>query len=203
MKYISIDLETTGLDPKECQIIEFGAVLEDTSTLAKIEHLDYCHYYLRYDRLSGSPFALNMNAEIIRRIASLDSQYPLIRPSELGVRFHNWLLNLSLPVLDNGKISINAAGKNFAGFDRRFLEQPEYNFFNVVSILHRTIDPAVFFLKIEDKSVPDMKTCLERAGISKDLSHTAVEDARDVIRLMRVATNNYQKAGSYAEIPID
>jgi DNA polymerase III epsilon subunit-like protein len=29
MKYVSIDLETTGLDEEKCQILEFGAAFED------------------------------------------------------------------------------------------------------------------------------------------------------------------------------
>ena len=33
MRYISIDLETTGLDSENNQIIEFGAVLEDTNNI--------------------------------------------------------------------------------------------------------------------------------------------------------------------------
>ena len=35
MKYCSIDLETTGLNPKTSDIIEFGAVLDDLEKLLK------------------------------------------------------------------------------------------------------------------------------------------------------------------------
>ena len=31
MKYFSIDIETTGLNPETCQVIEFGAVFVNTS----------------------------------------------------------------------------------------------------------------------------------------------------------------------------
>lgn len=36
MKYVSIDIETTGLNPEVHQVIELAAVLEDTENLRPI-----------------------------------------------------------------------------------------------------------------------------------------------------------------------
>ena len=44
MKYISIDLETTGLSSETCEVIEFGAVLDDLTTLQPIESLPKISY---------------------------------------------------------------------------------------------------------------------------------------------------------------
>ena len=39
MKYVSIDIETTGLDPETCQTIQIGAGIEDTNNPLPIEDL--------------------------------------------------------------------------------------------------------------------------------------------------------------------
>ena len=38
-----------------------------------------------------------------------------------------------------------------------------------------------------DTEPPNTKTCMERAGLPGDVAHTAVEDARVVIQLVRLA----------------
>ena len=37
MKYISIDIETTGLDRDLCQVLSIGAVIEDTNNIKPLE----------------------------------------------------------------------------------------------------------------------------------------------------------------------
>jgi len=68
MKYISIDLETTGLDPENCQILTIGAVIEDTNNIKPMEELPTFHAAILHRRIEGSPFAINMNKEIIESI---------------------------------------------------------------------------------------------------------------------------------------
>ena len=45
MKYVSIDIETTGLHEDECDIIEFGAVIDDLRVMAPISKLPVFHCY--------------------------------------------------------------------------------------------------------------------------------------------------------------
>ena len=40
---------------------------------------------------------------------------------------------------------------------------------------------------IEDERLPDLLTCKERAGIKGKVTHKAIEDAWDVIELLRYA----------------
>ncbi len=68
MKYISIDLETTGLDPENCQILTIGAVIEDTNNIKPMEDLPTFHAAILHRRIEGSPYAINMNKEIIESI---------------------------------------------------------------------------------------------------------------------------------------
>ena len=53
MPYVSIDIETTGLDPETCQILEIGAVF-DNWTLP-IRDLPTFHCYVVHKQIVGSP----------------------------------------------------------------------------------------------------------------------------------------------------
>ena len=62
--YVSIDIETTGLDWRTCQIIEIGAVIDDFKTA--IVDLPTFRCYVDQGLFYGEPFALSMHAEIFR-----------------------------------------------------------------------------------------------------------------------------------------
>lgn len=70
MKYVSMDLETTGLDPMRCQILECGALIADTSgnIYAKL------HLYVHNKTVYGEPYALTTNAHILDKIEEARKQ---------------------------------------------------------------------------------------------------------------------------------
>ena len=70
MKYISIDLETTGLSSEKHQILSFSGILEDTSNVLQYEEIPKFNIYVLREEIAGSPFAINMNSEIIEHIAT-------------------------------------------------------------------------------------------------------------------------------------
>lgn len=80
---------------------------------------------------------------------------------------------------------IDFAGKNFATFDKRFLEALP-NWCKHVIIRPRIIDPAVLFIDWKtDTVVPSLSECKKRAGLESTVTHDAVDDALDVIRVLR------------------
>ena len=181
--YVSIDLETTGLEPSWCQILEFGAVIEDWKS--PTDKLPRFHTYLLHDRIVGDPIALAMNAKIIERIAKRTEGYLYLPPEQLGSVFHNWLRD---ELCEGGQPSsallpVIAAGKNFGSFDRQFLRAlPSFN----VPFHHRSIDPGMLYWSpFEDIEPPSTKRCMERARLDGEVAHTAVEDAIGVIKLAR------------------
>lgn len=187
MRYVSIDIETTGLSPDASDIIEFGAVVEDTNVVDKsIDELPFFHAYVlppfreQYGRhvYVGDPYAISMHGDIFKRIATQADGYRYLQTHELGSAFRTFLeeQKLGLPLL--------AAGKNFASFDKIFLERlPEFT--NYVCFNHRSLDPTILYLQKDDISPPSSKVCMERAGIKGDVVHTALEDAKIVIKLFR------------------
>lgn len=185
MKYVSIDIETTGLDHNHCQTIEFGAVIDDLTDPKPYSELPTFHCYVERERYTGEPYALAMHAEIFRRIAKREEPYKYVKPEHLREKFTAFL---SANHLLDGKprTEINVVGKNFAKFDWRFLENEKFD--NSVSfrLCHRNLDPgSLYFNPNYDAKPPDSKTCMKRAGLEGEVAHTALEDAMMVVKLIR------------------
>ena len=222
MKYISIDIETTGLEKDRYQILSIGAIIEDTTKKLPFDEVPKFHAAILHNEITGSPFALNMNSKIIEAIAQYQSAQDQDEKNDLvqmtGMQFYQedqvvegfyrWLYDNGLvdfdPLLlggqmikvENGKaypvlnrnvkpVTINVAGKNFASFDKLFLERlPRWQ--QVIRIRQRIIDPSVIFTNWnEDNSLPSLYECKQRAKIEGVVTHDALEDAWDVIQLLR------------------
>ena len=173
MKYVSIDIETTGLDPDCDLVLELAAVVDDLmDPTVPVDELPALGVVVRHERIHGDPRALAMNARLLEIIAheggtSEDEVMPLLAKF-LGL---------------NGVAKVWAAGKNFGAFDLQFLARMPGH--ELVKFGHRHLDPALSFVRDDDVEPPSLSTCLERAGLPSVVSHRAVDDARDVVRLVR------------------
>jgi DNA polymerase III epsilon subunit-like protein len=189
MKYVSIDIETTGLNEDTCDIIEFAAVLDDLSELSPIERLPIFHTYFIKDNYVGEPYALSMHPEIFRRIAERDiKKYSFMSAQKLGYAFRKFLVNNGYKE-EHDQVVITAAGKNFGAFDLQFLKR-KTDLLKHVNIRHRIIDPAILYLKEEDQALPGTEECKLRARIFGKVEHTAEADAKDVVALVRHKIGN-------------
>lgn len=197
MIYVSIDLETTGLDWENNQILEFGAVIEDTNNILPMDELPTYHCYVKHPggNLFGNIFALNLNAGIIEKLKNeklYKDQYNYLKVDELADDFLAWLQKQGMEIKENTykgvtsySTTINVAGKNFNGFDRHFLDRVS-GFSDKIRMRTRVIDPAVLYVDWNsDETLPSLDTCKQKAGISGVVTHLAVDDAKDVISVMR------------------
>jgi len=184
--YVSLDIETTGLNPENCQVLEIGAVIDDGTT--PIEECPTFHCYVDHGLILGEPFAVSMHETILRRIATHEEGYTYLQPWEVATRFHDFLKEHGL---DSENEKIVVAGKNYASFDARFLSKIT-SWDKHIQVHHRILDPAALYWQPETDGVelPDTKTCMERADIPGEVAHTAVEDAQVVVRLIRHAISN-------------
>ena len=72
-------------------------------------------------------------------------------------------------------------------FDMRFLERIK-GWEDTIAVAHRVVDSGTLFFDPRfDKKIPDTRECLKRAGLDVTVAHTAVEDARNVVSLLRFA----------------
>jgi oligoribonuclease len=219
MKYISIDIETTGLDSELNDILSIGAIIEDSSNPLPYKDCPKFHAAIVREQITGSPFAINMNKSLIESIA-LWKAYPeqretieketgmqFLRSDDVVEAFYDFLYENGLVEFDpmdlnkrvkikDGKTypmltsnmktaSITAAGKNFATFDKLFLEKlPRWK--QCIRLKQRVLDPAILYVDWKtDNDVPNLDKCKERAGIDGMVTHNALEDAWDVIEVLR------------------
>lgn len=187
MKYISIDLETTGLNHDICNILEFAAVADDLRVQAPIDKLPKFQTYILQDHYIGESYALGIHTKIFKKISSWKKGgINICSPADLIPRFYTFLTTLAgYGANDGGIVKINVAGKNFGNFDSKFLEKlPHHNL--LVRFSHRILDPAtLYFDPNEDTELPSTEKCLERAGFKGEVKHSATEDAINVIKLLR------------------
>lgn len=220
MKYVSIDIETTGIDNENTQTLSIGLVVEDTVNVKPLIELPQLEIAIIRERIEGEIFAINMNRQLISDIL----EYKMARSDEerkeierrtgreymyeedVAKRIFQFLWDNG--ALDgkmdftghieivNGKqypaltskmkpFYFNAAGKNFANFDNRFLERlPRWK--QCLKARGRTLDPSVLYIDWKnDDAAPGLAKCKERAGFGGVVTHNAIEDAMDVVMLFR------------------
>ena len=179
---VSIDIETGGIEDN-VDILEFAAVLDDLSNPRQIEDLPFFQTYFIKDNYIGEPTALAMHPKIFKRIATREKGYNYMSATKLGNVFKQFLIKNGYNS-ERDTVTINAAGKNFAAFDLRFLKS-KTDLLKHVNIRSRILDPGILFLNKDDNSIPGMAECKKRCGLNEFISHEAKDDAIDVIMLLR------------------
>ena len=212
MKYVSIDIESTGVNVHEDEVLEFSAIFEDSKNLKTYSEIFKFTRILLYQRIAGSPFALDLNKDIIQIIGAhneyptkpevwkslLDKRFPeknnlnygVCYPKNLGHAFSEGLK----PLLEEDDIkkdhlTFNVAGKNIGGFDALILSRlPNWN--DKVRFRRRFVDPTTPFIDWEnDLIAPNLSICKTRSNLSEVITHNSLEDAWDVIEVMRTQYN--------------
>jgi hypothetical protein len=218
MKYVSIDIETSGLDPEKNCILSIGAIIEDTEKKLPYEDCPKFNAIVLQREIVGSPRAITMNKEIINMIGEYlegsdetkqnfqtHSDYLFLEKEDVVKELYWWLERNSYWQSDNSNgyvtvedgylkpminsntkpITLNVAGKNFGTFDKLFLQQLPW-WQKLIKIRQRVLDPAILMVDWKnDESLPNLTTCKQRAGISGIVTHNALEDAWDVIEVLR------------------
>jgi len=221
MTFVSIDIEATGLQTDIDQILEFSAIIENTKNILPFKEIPKFSYTIVHERIEGHPRALIMNAEIIKRInfylenthqkevikAQVDYQYKDVNnitagyclPKDLLFHFSKWLNDNGI-VKEKGKdhLVITPAGKNFQSYDKLMISKlPGYG--KLLVFRHRGIDPTTYFIDWENDEVPPgLGDCKKRCGLNEIISHKSLEDAWDVIQVLRSKyIKNENKEQSY------
>jgi oligoribonuclease len=179
LRYAAIDVETTGLDPDTCQIIELAVVVE-TDWTTPVDQLPTLHLLVEHEEYAGSAVAIAMNARVFAELAKNS-----MRRATSTVTGDELILGIEAFLAEHlGPAPWVAGGKNAGTFDLRFLRRlPD---FDPGTFRHRVIDPAVLWTNPATDAVPpDLPTCLNRAGLTNDRPHHPVSDCRAVIELVR------------------
>lgn len=179
MYYVAMDTETTGLDPERHQILQLAMVLEDTTKPeVPVEELPTFCRFIYHSDIVGQQQAIHMNAWIFAEMEGPKApRYPAESEHETIEQAVNWLGEMRRRTAES---RLTAAGKNVAGFDMRFLPPDIRGFF-----LHRVIDVGSVFVDWSKPCLPSLNELVIQSQIRLEQTHDALEDARDVIRLLR------------------
>ncbi len=211
MIYTSIDIETSGLDSEKHKVLSIGAIIEDTEKKLPYEECPKFNAIVLQNEITGSPRALTMNKDLIAMIGeylegsndvrfNMDTilNYSFYKQEDVVKKFYMFLwvngygddvpnqLLITSRIDSNSKpITINVAGKNFGTFDKLFLQELPW-WQKLIRTRQRVLDPAILMVDwTNDKSLPNLTQCKERAGVNGIVTHNALEDAWDVIEVLR------------------
>ena len=104
MVYISIDIETSGLDHEKHKVLSIGAIIEDTEKKLPYEECPKFNAIVLQNEITGSPRAITMNGGIIqmigeylegtdetRHLMNTHSDYSFYEKDEVVKKFYEFL----------------------------------------------------------------------------------------------------------------
>lgn len=186
MRYLSLDLETSGPNPHRHQVLELAAVVEDSRYPLPLAELPAFRRVVRHPEYVGTAGALALNARLLAELAQKTPNPELCAPAELLPQFRQFLLAHGFRPDKKDCVAVTMAGKNIASYDLGFLrELPGWG--ALVRAEPAMLDPAAFYLNWrKDSRLPSMAICKARARFpDRDVAHEALADALDVVRLLR------------------
>ena len=194
MRFVSIDLETTGPDPWVHEILEFAAIIYDTHRPVSRSEAPQFRVLVQPTFAYANATALRMNRLLVEELQAPTFDTVVLSPDALPDRFAEFLQRHGFVRHERGKIRVQAAGKNFDKFDRVFLER-QLRFRQQISLYRAALDPGLLYWNpASDKQwIPNMVACKKRAGFADTaVAHRALDDAWDVVQLVQYYVDNFQ-----------
>ena len=120
MIYVSVDIETSGLDHEKHKVLSIGAIIEDTEKKLPYEECPKFNAVVLQNEITGSPRALTMNKGIIAMIGEyLEGtddvrfnmntilNYSFYREDDVVKKFYEFLWNNGFATLDSPSTHVN------------------------------------------------------------------------------------------------
>jgi oligoribonuclease (3'-5' exoribonuclease) len=169
--YVSIDVETTGIDRQKSHVLQLAAIYDNGKDLEDLPTFDAV---IKWPIIShAEEYAMNLNKALLARAFKGDNVVSII---EARYNFEGWLYS----VQPSGRFT--AAGKNVQGFDMPILTNPVNNF-NLRRFLHRALDPGSMYTE-EFNHIPTLNEINTVIG-RKPVTHNALDDCWDVVHAIR------------------
>ncbi|HEX8656114.1 MAG TPA: hypothetical protein VF690_01190 [Hymenobacter sp.] len=186
MRYVSLDLETSGPNPHRHQVLELAAVIEDSRHPRPLAELPAFRRVVRHPEYVGTAGALALNARLLVELAEKTPNPELCTSDDLLLQFREFLLAHGFRPNAKDCVAVTMAGKNIASYDLGFLKELP-GWATLVRADPAMLDPAAFYLNWhKDSRLPSMSICKARARFDDHtVAHEALADALDVIRLLR------------------
>jgi len=188
---ISLDVETLGTRDN-VEIIQIGAALfhwmdEPGVMRESMEFIVDPGPQIQ----NVEPYAAAMNWKILAALGGYEAddplECPIILKEDATEHLGDWIK--SVWTMED---KVVFCGKNFSGFDRPKLERMPGWFDNIPKYHHRSPDPGSMFWRpsVDGLELPSTQVCMERAGLSGVVAHTAEQDAIVVATLIQTWCQN-------------
>lgn len=195
MKYLSFDIEATGLEEQDL-IIEFGIVPFSTEDKSIADHLSF-HYFIQcpsFEELKPNlnPWVIEHNEELITKAHETG-----ISLDEFQKRFTEYLESKELRDYFSGEEKYTLFGKSMSAIDLPFLNRDLGWDFMRKYFEHRQLDlSSVAYNLIDMGMIP--KECSSGGFLMNflkmgDVCHTALEDAVNTAKMYLKLLEQTQK----------
>lgn len=191
MKLAICDIETTGLDYHNMDIVSVAMMIMETDRKTTIDKIPRRLWFVRplFNTFTGDPYALSMHADAFSIIAGkmdLPQGARLVDEDVLTGEIADFLDENDTHMDVESDSRFTYCGKNFGSFDLQFLRHLE-NYAEILEerFAHRILDVGSLFTLKTDDVMPNLNECLRRAGYQKTVDHTALGDCRDVVRCLK------------------
>lgn len=182
--YVSIDIETTGIDDKS-HILQISAVFDDLkSPITKLKKVDIPIKYAIMTHCE--PYAMGMNADLLKKMMDKDYGYDPDFAASILMTFLSECLAASVD--EKGRTQkLILAGKNVASFDipkiRAFLKGTRFEKDFESMIHYKTLDVGSLYYDVfkDNVSLSKINELTNRPAVS----HNALDDAFDVVHAVR------------------
>ncbi len=175
--YISLDIETSGLDLQKSHMLQFGLTYDDGKS--DIKNLPTLNLFVDYKYITyGEPYALKMNSWIFEKIVKGgENVVPLDKAIDQMITFIEQ---------HKGRYRMQIAGKNVGSFDipilRNHMNETQLNRFNNL-VQHRTIDVGSIYFSHFGYN-PTLDAINKLIGYNA-VTHDALDDALNVVYAIR------------------
>jgi len=184
MKYLTIDIVTTGDDIFKNQIIEIGAVIDDLSKPIPIDEIPKFHYYIDNHMINGTPDKLLSLHKQLIIISEKKDKYPIINSSEVIDFFHNWLIDNSVILSQCPMYTLAIDGHKKINFLYRDLLNTKCDFKK--DYYYDIFNPMILFCDPKNQKIPTVnETLLETKNYKKRKNNNILDNVYDIVRLMR------------------
>ncbi len=169
--YLSIDVETTGLDRQKVHVLQLAAVYDNGKDMNDLPTFDRV---IKWPVIThAEEYAMNLNKKLLQRAFKKQN---IVSISQARKEFIEWLDRIQ----PNGKFT--AAGKNIQSFDLPIMENP-VNQFSLRRFLVRALDPGSMYTD-DFNHIPTLDEINVLTG-RQAVSHDALDDAWDVVHAIR------------------
>lgn len=181
MLMLSLDIETTGLDPLKHGTIQLGGMIFDTSgrVMKDVELM------INFENYVWTNFCLKLHYDLIKPYLFDGKEFDCTPENALGI------FKAAFEQFWPASQKLIVCGKN-PSFDVGFVSNlPDGKRFVRENFDHRLIDPAHWYMRSSDTKPPALQACKGRAieegckaWESDAVKHTALADAYDVAHLV-------------------